>query len=569
MNEPIADTAAEAHRKARIAVLSWERTDADIADPAHQARIADLTRYAGALIAATAFVAQGAEVFTERLMLGERSWIAAHAVVRGDVAFGDDCTVNAYACISGQVRCGNGVRIASHVSIVGFNHGFEDPDRPIHEQGLTSVGIEIGDDVWIGANAVIVDGVNIGRGAVIAAGAVVTRDVPPFAIVAGVPAKVVRRRGEERRTTPGRRSEVERALTALDARVTADWRQVLTRHRIEDGYLSREADGVVRPSARHLCDAIEIAAGFGAVEEALSVGNAVSRNTIIARLQDLQDPASGLFPDPNRPPENGAPLRNDALALYNVLAVGYALEVLGAAPRHRVSAVDIDFPALSAWLESLPWASNAWGAGATVDSIGTALYLNARHFSNPGPLVALFGWLTLRADRTTGLWGSPTDADGWLQPINGFYRLTRGTYAQFGIPLPYPVEAVDSVIRHYRERNGFAGAAHNACNILDTIHPLMLCLRQTDHRRSDIESIAEDVLLRAPERWQAGEGFAFADGQPASLQGTEMWLSVIHLAASLLGLDPLFSFVPQGVHRTSYFSLETASLSVRPYPSSP
>ncbi|MBS1164425.1 MAG: acyltransferase [Proteobacteria bacterium] len=341
MNEPTADTAAEAHRKARIAVLSWERTDADIADPAHQARIADLTRHAGALIAATAFVAPGAEVFTDRLVLGERSWIAAHAIVRGDVAFGDDCTINAYACISGQVRCGNGVRIASHVSIVGFNHGFEDPDRPIHEQGLTSVGIEIGDDVWIGANAVILDGVNVGHGAVIAAGAVVTRDVPALAIVAGVPAKVVRRRGGERRTTPSRRSEAERALTALDARVKADWRQVLTRNRIEGGYLSREADGIARPSARHLCDALEIATGFGALEEALlTVGEIASRNTTISRLQDLQDPASGLFPDPSRPPKAGVPLRNDGLALYNVLAVGYALEVLGAAPRHRVSVPD-------------------------------------------------------------------------------------------------------------------------------------------------------------------------------------------------------------------------------------
>jgi len=227
------------------------------------------------------------------------------------------------------------------------------------------------------------------------------------------------------------------------------------------------------------------------------------------------------------------------------------------------SAVDIDFSALSAWLESLPWTSNAWGAGAAVDSIGTSLYLNARHFSAPGPLVALFGWLTLRADRTTGLWGGPTETDGWLQPINGFYRLTRGTYAQFGMPLPYPVETIDSVIRHYRERGGFADAAYNACNILDTIHPLMLCLRQTDHRRSDVEAIAEDILLRGPERWQAGEGFAFAEGQPPSLQGTEMWLSVIHIAASLLRLDPQFSFVPQGVHRMGHFSLETASLPVR------
>lgn len=544
---------AEAYRKARIAVLSWERTDADVADPVHRARIADLVRHAGAHIATTAFVAPGAEVFTERLVLGERSWIAAYAIVRGDVAFGDDCTVNAYACISGQVRCGNGVRIASHVSIVGFNHGFEDPDSPIHAQGLTSVGIEIGDDVWIGANAVVVDGVNIGRGAVIAAGAVVTRDVPPLAIVAGVPAKVVRRRGDDRRVTPSRRGEVERALATLGARVAADWRQVLARHRTGDGYLSPEADGIVRPSVRHLCDALEIAAGFGAVEEVLQPGLGgadTSRSAVIGRLQALQNATSGLFPDPARPPAAGTSPQSDPLALYNVLAFGYALEVLGAVPLHRVSAVDIDAPSLGAWLESLPWRDNAWGAGAAVDAIGTGLYLNARYFSAPGQLATLFGWLALRADRTTGLWGRPTSDDGWLQPVNGFYRLTRGTYAQFGIPLPYPETAIGTVLMHYRTNGGFTDAVYNACNLLDTIHPLMLCLRQTDYRRAEAETVAEDILLRASERWQAGAGFAFADGQPPSLQGTEMWLSVIHLAASLIGLDRDFPFVPKGVHRT-------------------
>ncbi|WP_370675164.1 DapH/DapD/GlmU-related protein [Pleomorphomonas sp. PLEO] len=561
MIESHADTgiAAEANRKARIAVLSWERTDADITDPAHQARIADLTRNAGARIAATAFVAPGADVFTERLVLGERSWIAAHAIVRGDIAFGDDCTINAYACISGKVSCGNGVRIASLVSIVGFNHGFEDPDRPIHHQGLISTGIEIGDDVWIGANAVIVDGVSVGRGAVIAAGAVVTRDVPPFAIVAGVPAKVVRQRGETRRTTPSRRTETERALSALGARVAADWRQILSRHRTDDDYLSPEADGVVRPSARHLCDALEIAAGFGAVEEALlPEGNGAGgpvRSATLARLQALQDAASGLFPDPARPPAVGTPLRNDPLALYNVLAVGYALEILGAQPLHLVSAVDIDASSLCAWLETLPWTNNAWGAGAAVDAIGTGLYLNARYFSARGQLSTLFGWLTMRADRTTGLWGRPTDADGWLQPVNGFYRLTRGTYAQFGMPLPYPEATIGTVLLHYRTNGGFAGAAYNACNILDTVHPLTLCLRQTDHRRAEVEAIAEDILLRTSERWQAGAGFAFADGQPPGLQGTEMWLSVIHIAASIIGLDPGFPFLPNGIHRTGAVGL--------------
>lgn len=99
-------------------------------------------------------------------------------------------------------------------------------------------------------------------------------------------------------------------------------------------------------------------------------------------------------------------------------------------------------------------------------------------------------------------------------------------------------------------RQDFSCDSHTACNLLDTIHPLWLCLKQTDFMRAQAEAIAQTLILRAPERWQTGTGFAFADGQQASLHGTEMWLSTLHLAADLLGVKEQFAFVPQGVHRT-------------------
>jgi hypothetical protein len=118
------------------------------------------------------------------------------------------------------------------------------------------------------------------------------------------------------------------------------------------------------------------------------------------------------------------------------------------------------------------------------------------------------------------------------------------------VPVPYPEAAINSVLSHYRNYQGFSGDSYTACNLLDTIHPLWLCLKQTDFMRPQAEAIAETIILRAPERWQAGTGFAFADGQQASLQGTEMWLSTLHLAADVLNLTEQFAFVPQGVHRT-------------------
>lgn len=527
----------------RLQYLTWDRTPQDIDNPEHRARQAELIERAGARFHPSAYVAADAAIFTTRLVLGEQSWIAGHALVRGEVTFGAHCTVNPHAMISGKVTCGDGVRIASHVSLVGFNHGYDDPDTPIYRQKHEALGITIGDDVWIGANAVVVDGVTIGRGAVIAAGAVVSRDVPDLAIVGGVPAKVLRFRGR------GRRDETPAQLQALGERAAAQFQGILKRNRTDGDYLSRENHGESRRSIRHLCDAIEIAAGFGGVPDGLDVPAA------IARLQAVQDPDTGLFPDPYQPPKPDMAMRDDGLALYNVLAVGYALEVLGSQPQHPIPSVELSAPYLCQWLENLPWRSRAWGAGAGVDAIGTALYFNARYFTIGHARDTLFGWLALNQDRASGLWGSPTRGEGLLQPVNGFYRLTRGTYAQFGVAVPRPEAAIDSVLLNYRNYEGFSGPTYTACNLLDTIHPLLLCLGQTDHRRAEAEQIARAVIARAGQRWVDEQGFAFADGQQPGLQGTEMWLSVVHLAARLLGEDDAFSFVPRGVHRTQAVGL--------------
>lgn len=537
------NTPDDAEHEARIQFLTWDRTQADIDAPEHRARRAHWARVAGASFHPTAYVAAEAAIFTTHLVLGEQSWIAGHALVRGDVEFGAHTTVNPYAMISGKVRCGDGVRIASHVSIVGFNHGFDDPTVPIHKQKHETLGITIEDDVWIGANAVVLDGVTVGKGAVIAAGAVVSKDVPPMAIVGGVPARVVRYRGQsDKRDAVG-------ALGRLGSAAAAQWPEVLARYRESGVYVSRESDGTVRPSARHRNDAIEIAAGFGGVPEGLDVA------TTLAELQAMQDPVTGLFPDPHRPVAPGRAMRDDGLAIYNVLSVGYAIEVLGGRPLHPISAVELDAPAMCAWLEELTWRERAWSAGSAVDAIGTALYYNARYFTTGRSRETLFGWLALKQDRATGLWGSPTVDEGLLQPVNGFYRLTRGTYAQFGLPVPDAERAIDSVLLNHRNYGGFSGRTYTACNLLDTIHPLRLCLLQTDYRRAEAEAIARAVIARAAERWVDGEGFAFADGQAASLQGTEMWLSVVHLAADLLGLADEFVFVPKGVHRTKAVGL--------------
>jgi hypothetical protein len=200
-------------------------------------------------------------------------------------------------------------------------------------------------------------------------------------------------------------------------------------------------------------------------------------------------------------------------------------------------------------LDNLPWQSRAWHCGATIDAIATAQYFNRRYFTSGNNLAVLFGWLALNVDKTTGLWGKPTTAQGLLQPVNGFYRLTRGSYAQFGMPVPYPQATINSVLANYQAYEGFHGEHYNACNLLDTIHPLLLCLKQTDHRLDEAKEIACETVRLISTRWQEGRGFAFAEGHPAGLQGTEMWMSVLWLSAKLLGTEELLPFRPRGIHR--------------------
>ena len=140
------------------------------------------------------YVARGAKVHTHFLSLGHESWIASGAIVRGHITIGNHCTINPYAHIAGKVRIGDGVRIAGLASIYGFNHGFSRTDIPVYAQPVTMKGIEIGNGCWIGANAVIVDGVTLGDHSIVAGGSVVTADFPQYSIVGGNPARLIRNR---------------------------------------------------------------------------------------------------------------------------------------------------------------------------------------------------------------------------------------------------------------------------------------------------------------------------------------------------------------------------------------
>ncbi|NES96046.1 MAG: acyltransferase [Desertifilum sp. SIO1I2] len=112
--------------------------------------------------------------------------------VQGDICIGDRTYIGPYTCISGQtISIGEDCLIASHCGIYANNHAFAELDIPIILQGATYKGITIEDDCWLGCGVKVLDGVTIGRGSVVGAGSVVTKNIPPYAIAVGVPAKVV------------------------------------------------------------------------------------------------------------------------------------------------------------------------------------------------------------------------------------------------------------------------------------------------------------------------------------------------------------------------------------------
>lgn len=125
--------------------------------------------------------------------LGDYSVIEDYCCINnavGEIHIGDRTRIGLHNTIIGPVHIGNDVNLAQGVVVSGLNHNYKDTTQTINEQGVNTSPITIGDDVWIGANAVITAGVSIGKHCVIGAGSIVTKDIPSYSIAVGNPAKV-------------------------------------------------------------------------------------------------------------------------------------------------------------------------------------------------------------------------------------------------------------------------------------------------------------------------------------------------------------------------------------------
>ncbi|MEA2466946.1 MAG: hypothetical protein QOJ57_1072 [Thermoleophilaceae bacterium] len=139
-----------------------------------------------------------------RIELGRWSWLGHGTKIRchegvvsigAKTVMGQECTISAYQHVSIGREC----VIADRVMLIDFDHGVVEVDRPVRLQGIYKRDVRVGNNVWIGYGACILRGVTVGDNAIIGTSAVVTRDVPANAVVAGVPARVIRMREEPKR----------------------------------------------------------------------------------------------------------------------------------------------------------------------------------------------------------------------------------------------------------------------------------------------------------------------------------------------------------------------------------
>jgi acetyltransferase-like isoleucine patch superfamily enzyme len=117
---------------------------------------------------------------------------------RGKINIGNNVYIGEYSVLTSnkEIEIGDNVFISPHSDIVDFNHIYQDRSIPVNRQGVTTKKITIQEDVWIGSGCKILMGVTVGKGAVVGAGSIVTKDVPSYHVVAGNPAKTIKERGK-------------------------------------------------------------------------------------------------------------------------------------------------------------------------------------------------------------------------------------------------------------------------------------------------------------------------------------------------------------------------------------
>lgn len=196
-----------AQHKKRLSYMPWlyftlKATHRAWAEPWQQEWQARLQALETVHIGQNCFIAPEAQLFAEPgrpIVIGDNCFIAADAVLHGPLTLGRGVSINHHVSMDGGrqgITIGNHCRLAPYCHLYAFNHGLA-AERPIAEQAVSSRGITLGEDVWLGSHCGVVDGVTIERGAVAGMNSVVTRTVAAYTIVAGNPARIIGKRHQD------------------------------------------------------------------------------------------------------------------------------------------------------------------------------------------------------------------------------------------------------------------------------------------------------------------------------------------------------------------------------------
>ncbi len=467
-----------------------------------------LSERLGAVFGENSVISTEAHIYeAESLVFGRGAKVGSHALLRRiDLTAGDNCSINSFAVLQGKITIGSNVSIAPGAKIFGENHNFSRIDISFKEQGCSCKGVVIGDDVWIGTDAVIVDGVKVGSHSVIAAGAVVTKDVPEYCLAGGNPARVIRDRRAAMKDSP----ELEEVIRSFGAKAKAEWKDALSDCTVGGEYRDKPGSG---ETVRAWCDAAEIAAMFGETPPLMS------REKYVRKLRSME---------------------KDCHSYEHAMSVPYALTAMGEKPLVEFNYVyKLN---LWDWLSALRWKDDPWDGGHNLDILATAMYFNKTVFGRSVNERELFGWMGTAVNPQTGMWGKDKEGD-FLLPVNGWYRAVRGSYAQFGFPVPYAERVIDTVLKHKEKY-----PRGNACFTLDIAFPLRICGEQTGYRITEGQAWAVEQIRRIAASWKRGFSFELEGGEKG-LQGTEMWLSIMYDLCRFIGKEQLLGYRPLGVHK--------------------
>ncbi len=148
-----------------------------------------------------AYIAVNSIMGRRKAKIGKDSNIHPTVILRQAerIEIGDHCLLNHNNVLQagkefGKIKIGNYVHTGANVMMFAFNHSIDEIDIPTKLQDYYDADVVIEDDVWIGAGSVIVAGITIGKGSIIGSNSVVTKDVPPYSVAAGIPAKVIKSR---------------------------------------------------------------------------------------------------------------------------------------------------------------------------------------------------------------------------------------------------------------------------------------------------------------------------------------------------------------------------------------